>query len=361
MELQLLVGSEEFWQTLKTDIDRAEESVRVQTLSFEGDDAGMALSNAMRGSSAGVRRIIVDCFTRHFITDSWVFAPQNRFDREHREEVLATRQMIEDNRKEGIEVKWVNPFGFLYRKAPVRNHKKMVLIDGDTTYIGGINFSEHNFAWHDMMLRIEDPEVADFMRRDFEATWSGKDRFSRKKFDGLAISLIDGKNNEKAFAEIFDLIGSARRSIFVESPYLSWPFYDHFRSAIERGVEVTVLTPKENNRAWVQRYTEWEAARSGIRLYNYLPKMTHLKAMLVDEEVLVVGSSNFDYFSYRTQQEIIAVVRRPDLVEDFIKRVRDVDLGNAKPAGAAEARKRTILLYGFIRAVGKLTVTLAKI
>jgi cardiolipin synthase len=119
--------------------------------------------------------------------------------------------------------------------------------------------------------------------------------------------------------------------------------------------------PDANNRSWVQRYTEWEAARSGIHLHNYVPKMTHLKAMLIDEEVLVVGSSNFDYYSYRTQQEVVALVRNPDLVREFIVRVRDADLKQSKPADASVVKKSTVLLYGFIRAMGKLTVTLAKI
>jgi cardiolipin synthase len=237
----------------------------------------------------------------------------------------------------------------------------MVVIDGHISYIGGINFSDHNFEWHDLMLKIDDRDVAAFMQRDFDNTWAGRDVFSRSEFDGMSISLIDGRSNEDSFAEIFDLIGAARKSIFIESPYLSWPFYDHLRSAIERGVVVKVLMPDANNRSWVQRYTEWEAARSGIHLHNYVPKMTHLKAMLIDEEVLVVGSSNFDYYSYRTQQEVVALVRNPDLVREFIVRVRDADLKQSKPADASVVKKSTVLLYGFIRAMGKLTVTLAKI
>lgn len=361
MELKLLVGSGEFWDALKADIATAKESVTVQTLSFEADGAGLGLSHAMRACTAADRRIIVDYFTRHFITDRWVFAPKNRLDKEHRAEVLDTWKMMDDNEDAGVGIQWVNPFGFLYRKSPVRNHKKMILIDGHTTYIGGINFSDHNFEWHDMMLRIQDPGVTAFMKEDFDATWSGEDVFSERDFDGIQITLIDGKTNEKTFERIFDLIGSAKKSIFIESPYLSWPFYDHLRSAVKRGVDITVLMPDLNNRAWVQRYTEWEGARSGIKLRNYLPKMTHLKAMLVDEEVLVVGSSNFDYFSYKTQQEVIALVTRPDLVQDFITRVRDADLAQSKSADAAKVKKSTVLLYGFIRAMGKMTVTLAKL
>jgi cardiolipin synthase len=361
MDLRLLVGSTEFWGALERDIESAAASVCVQTLSFEGDRTGMGLSEAMRASPAPERKIIVDEFTKHFISDRWVFAPKNRFDEEHRAEVLATRKMMDDNVAAGVEIKWVNPFGFLYHRAPIRNHKKMILVDDHISYIGGINFSDHNFKWHDMMLRVDDPEVASFMKKDFDATWSGDDAFSRGEFDGFSIMLIDGKRNEQVFEEIFDLIDSASKSIFIESPYLSWPFYGYLRAAVERGVEVTVLMPDANNRSWVQRYTEWEAARSNIRLRNYLPEMTHLKAMLVDEEVLVMGSSNFDYYSYRSQQEVVVVARDTGLIRHFIERVRDPDLAASRSADPKSVKKSTVLLYGFIRGMGRLTVSLARI
>lgn len=361
MKTTLLVGSENFWESLEADIRSASNSVLVQTLSFEGDATGQGLSQAMRASNATDRRIIVDCFTKHFISDRSVHSRKNKRDPEHRREVLATSQMINDNRAAGVDVRFVNPFGFLFRKIPGRNHKKMILVDDRITYIGGINFSDHNFLWHDMMLRIEDPAVAAFMRADFETTWSGEDRFVEGRFEGLDIYLVDGKSNESTFARLFDLIAGARRSIFIESPYLSFPFYKYLREAVSRGVAVTVLTPDLNNRKAVQRYTEWEAARSGINLRFYLPEMTHLKAMLVDEEKLVVGSSNFDYLSYRVQQEVIAVVERPDLVADFIRMVRDPDLGASRAAEVGAPKKSTYFLYGVMRVVGKAAVSVARL
>lgn len=361
MRFKLLVGSEEFWDSLSADIATAESSVCVQTLSYEADEAGMRLSEAMRSCKVPDRRIVVDRFTRHFISDRWVFSPLNRMDKVHRAEVVGTREMFVQNETAGVKTNWVNPFGFLYHKASVRNHKKMMVIDDRIAYIGGINFSEHNFEWHDMMVRIEDPDVARFMQADFDQTWVGNDVYSRGEFEGIVIRLIEGSTNEETFAEVFDLIDSAKESIFIESPYLSWPFWEYLKSAVDRGVDVTILMPEANNRGWVQRYTTWEAARSGIELRYYTPKMTHLKSMLIDERVLVIGSSNFDYFSYRSQQEVVAAVTDTDLVSDFIERVRDADLAQSRAVDTSEVKKNTVVLYGFIRAMGKLITTLAKI
>lgn len=361
MKTTLLVGSKAFWESLERDIRSASQSVLVQTLSFEGDETGMALSHAVRDSRAGDRRIIVDEFTKHFISDRSVHSRRNKRDPEHRREVLATWEMIEENVAQGVQTRFVNPFGLLFHKIPKRNHKKMMLIDDRVTYLGGINFSDHNFLWHDMMVRIEDPAVAGFMRADFERTWSGVDEFSHGAFDGMDIFLVDGRSNEATFEKLFELITGARSSVFIESPYLSFPFYEYLREAVDRGVAVTVLTPDLNNRKSVQRYTEWEAARSGIDLRFYTPEMTHLKAMLIDDETLVVGSSNFDYLSYRTQQEVIAIVRRRDLVDDFIRRVRDPDLAASRPADLGSPKASTYILYGAMRVIGKLAVTVARV
>ena len=361
MRFKLLVGSDEFWSHLRADIEAARASVCVQTLSFEADGAGTGLSETMRASGAADRRIIVDRFTQHFISDRWVFSPLNRLDAEHRAEVVGTRAMIERNRAAGVAVTWVNPFGAMYRKAPARNHKKMMLIDDRVAYIGGVNFSDHNFAWHDMMLRIDDPDVARFLQADFDATWSGRDEFSRGAFGDLEIDLLDGATNEGAFAEVLRRIDSAEASVFIESPYLTWPFWGHLRRARARGVEVTVLMPAANNRSWMQRYTTWEAARSNVTLRYYTPEMTHLKAMLIDDRVLILGSSNFDYFSVRTQQEVLATVTDEALVADFVERVRDADLAQSRAAEHADVKRGTAALYGLIRGMGKLTTALARL
>jgi cardiolipin synthase len=58
--------------------------------------------------------------------------------------------------------------------------------------------------------------------------------------------------------------------------------------------------------------------------------MSHLKAMLIDGEYLIAGSSNFDYLSYRIHQELLAVITNPAIVADFSRRVMAPDLANAR-------------------------------
>jgi cardiolipin synthase len=101
--------------------------------------------------------------------------------------------------------------------------------------------------------------------------------------------------------------------------------------AARRGVTVTIVTPEQNNWRVFANYARLEAARSAIDLRLFQGGMSHLKAMLIDDECLIAGSSNFDYLSYRIHQELIAIITDPQTVADFRERVMLVDLANSKP------------------------------
>jgi cardiolipin synthase len=205
----------------------------------------------------------------------------------------------------------------------------VILIDDRAAYIGGINFSEHNAAWHDMMVRSDDPRAVAFLHRDFQSTWVGHDQIESQQFNGLELFTLDGRANRAAFERVLALIDNARQSIFVESPYITFPFYDRLREAARRGVDVKIVTPRQNNWSYFANYARLESARSQINLRFYQPGMSHLKAMLIDDEYLIAGSSNFDYLSYRLYQEIVAVFTEPKLIADFRERVMLRDLANS--------------------------------
>ena len=81
-------------------------------------------------------------------------------------------------------------------------------------------------------------------------------------------------------------------------------------------------------------YTEWASARAGVTVRLYDGRMSHIKAMLVDGEALVVGSSNFDYLSFYTNQEVLAIVRDPEVIAQYRRDVLDPDLAQSvAPAG----------------------------
>ena len=329
MSFELLIDFTEFWTRLRADIRSAQESVFVQTFAFEGDAVGKQLSAALLSSGAPDKRILADSFTRIVLSDRFRYSPANVFDRELRREARATAGMFREIKSAGVELKFTNAYGVTPRRLLSRNHKKLIVIDDATAYVGGINFSEHNAAWHDMMLRIEDETAADFLREDFLATWDGHDSVTHRQFEGVELFTTDGRANRQAFQRVFDLIDGAQETIFVESPYITFPFYERLREAARRGVDVKIVTPEQNNWSYFAKYARVESARSQIDLRLDQGRMSHLKAMLIDDEFLIAGSSNFDYLSYRLYQEVLAVITTPDLIAEFRERVMLPDLAGS--------------------------------
>ena len=157
---------------MKEDVASARQYVLTQALSFEGDAVGLSMGELMLASKAPDRRVVIDSFTRHVVNDRLVWTPRNLLDRGLRAEVRETRNMIDRLRSGGVGVRFSGPAGRFLSRLPARNHKKLVAIDDRVAYVGGINFSDHNFLWHDLMLRVEDEGFVRFLREDFEGTWN---------------------------------------------------------------------------------------------------------------------------------------------------------------------------------------------
>jgi len=329
MNPELLVDFGEFWTRLSEDIRAAQQSVFVQTFAFEGDKVGKRLSEALLSSTASDKRILADSFTRVVLSDRFRYSPANLFDDELLHEARETAAMMKRLDAGGVAIRFTNPYGLAPRKLLSRNHKKLIVIDNRVAYFGGINFSEHNAAWHDMMLRVEDESLVRFLREDFLATWIGRDRVAQQQFDGVELFTLDGRTNRDAFQRVLNLIDGARQSIFVESPYITFPFYERLRAATRRGATVKIVTPRQNNWRFFANYARLESARSEIDLRLFKGGMSHLKAMLIDDQYLIAGSSNFDYLSYRIHQELLAVITAPELLTDFRERVMVPDLAEA--------------------------------
>ncbi len=350
----LLIDAEKFWQRLEADIQAAQKRVYIQTLSFEGDRVGRMLSDRVMASLAHDKRIIVDYYTKYVLSDKFRFSPKNWFNRELRREHRATSRMITDLHSDGTSVKFVNPVGPLLVRMPARNHKKIIVIDDNISYLGGINFSEHNFAWHDLMMRIENKDIAEFLAGDFLNSWEGRHFAGRCRSGDITVHAFDGKTNREAFEPILQLIRSAESSIYVQSPYLSFPFTGALREAASRGIPVTVVTPEKNNKRPLQEYIEWEAARSGFDLRLYQKGMTHLKAMLIDDRYLIIGSCNFDYFSYYFEQETVAIISDNQVIAEFKNRVIERDDTHCVRGNGARSSMKGYLRSLQIKSIGRI-------
>lgn len=332
MHFELLVGADAFWKRAAEDFAQSRRRLYVQAMTFEGDAAGLAVAEGIGGSAAQDRRVLVDEYTRHMISDRSVHAKASKADAAFQSEVASTDKMFQRLIAEGVGVRVTNPVGPFFSRYPARNHKKLIVAD-DAVYVGGINFSDHNFSWHDFMLRIEQSDFADAAAADFLATFDGRPRASVADFGAVRLISMDGRSNGKAFAEIAALIEGARRQVTVISPYLTFPVTGALARARRRGVEVQLITPLDNNKRLVRDYLLWAAKAGGLTV-RLQPQMSHLKGLLIDDERLVIGSSNFDFVSLGAEEEIVAVIADPQVIADFRTRIVEPAIAEALPAGA---------------------------
>jgi cardiolipin synthase len=328
---ELLIGATAFWARAAGDIERARSRVLVQAMTFEGDTAGRAVADVIAAAGAGDRRVLVDDYSRFVISDRWVGGGRARLPAASKAEVEATYDMFTSLRSAGVGVRRTNPIGRLLANYPARNHKKLIVADA-AAYIGGINFSDHNFAWHDFMLRIDGAEAADWLAKDFQATWRGEPRAGRIDLPGVTLRSLDGRTNAAAFGDLMAMIGAARREIVVISPYLTFPVTGALARAARRGVRVRLITPWANNKPTVRDHLLATARRAGFEV-TLLGEMIHLKGLLIDGARLVIGSSNFDFVSLAAEEELMAVVGDPAVIADFEARVVQPAVDEAVPGG----------------------------
>lgn len=307
----LFVGSADFIKGIQADIASARGRVLVQAMTFEGDVAGQSVAFAIAASTASDRRVLVDDYTRHVINDRFLALSR---DPVLHAEASATWDMFDGLKARGVGLRMTNPVGRNPLAYATRNHKKLLVID-DVAWIGGINFSDHNFAWHDMMLRIEDRAVADWLAGEFDHDWQGCPRAARVQFGEIDLLSLPGNGNEAEFKTLLTRIAGARRSIEVISAYPTFPFVDAMAEAAQRGVPVTLYTPRPNNKPVIRDYLMRVARKTGLSI-RLLPEMTHMKAALIDGEALVVGSSNFDFVSHRANAEYVATISDPALIAE---------------------------------------------
>ncbi len=298
-----LLLTESFVAELAGALDGARTRIALQAMTFDGDQSGLAVASHLRSAAErGVQvDVVVDSFAFHVVSDTAAWRP------EVRAEAAATRRMFDELRRGGARVVVTNPYGPLGLFSIARNHKKALVVD-EVAYLGGINISDHNFAWHDVMVRTDDPAVVAEVWADIQSTVAGQ-RLDR---DG---SVLTNAALERRFDH---LIAAARDEVIVASPYaLDLALLRRLKKS--KAPRKTIITAMDNN-LWIYRrmwpYLSAKAAAEGISLRTY-GRFSHGKFALFDDRHLLVGSTNFDHHSLRANQEIALEIDDPSFIARF--------------------------------------------
>lgn len=317
---RVLLGSSQFMDELTIRASSASERFLVQVMTFEGDCAGEKLIEVMINSPANEKVLVVDHYSDVVINDTFVHLPPGLFNKEIKLEHSQTGYLLKFAQENGIRVARTNPIGAFYSRYPLRNHKKSIVID-DTVFIGGINFSNHNFEWLDMMVCLESPQLSTIVAKDIIQNSIGESTSGIHHSEDTTIIFLNRLSSDE-YLEVFGWLKSARKSVTVFSPYISEPFLSIIKSISDR-ISIKIVVPEQNNKGVLSEYLKRESHKGWFQYYETTGLMSHLKAILIDESELIFGSSNFDFISYLFEEEIVVKTSSTIIVEQFKELVYD--------------------------------------
>lgn len=239
----------------------------------------------------------------------------------------------------------VRPWRGEYQRPDLRNHRKLVVVDGRVGFMGSQNLVDSTYNkpanirrglhWRDLMVRVEGPIVLG-LEAVFQGDWyleTGEylDHLTEADFQATKTGVLDcqivpsgpgyaAENNLQVFVA---LLYAARTRISITSPYFvpDGSIMNALRAATARGVEVELFVSETGDQAVVyhaQRSYYEELLRAGVRIWMYKPPyILHSKHFTIDQSVAVVGSSNMDQRSFGLNMEISMVVHGESFVRDL--------------------------------------------
>ena len=222
----------------------------------------------------------------------------------------------------------------LHLRLNYRNHRKIVVIDGKTGYVGGFNIGKEYVGlddrfgyWRDTHLRIEGSAAASLELR-FVLDWNYASRENlfvpdRYRYEKHAESTqhcriqIVSSGPDSRYQNVRDnylrLIGKAKKSIYIQTPYFipDEAIQSALLIAVHSGIQVNVMIPCKPDHPFVYWATYsyiGELVMEGARCYTYNNGFLHAKGIIVDDKVMCYGTANMDIRSFALNFEVNAVV-----------------------------------------------------
>lgn len=206
----------------------------------------------------------------------------------------------------------------------MRNHRKLMVVDGHIAFTGGINIGQQFLQWRDVHLRIEGPAALQ-LQAIFVEDWYFATRWDLTDaaffpvctpVGSSVLQIVDSGPDtriESIHRLYFAAIAAARRRVLVTTPYFvpDRALLVALQTAAMRGVEVRLVVPKHSNHRVTYhagRSFYEELLSAGVQIHEYALGMLHTKTIIVDGEFATVGSANLDLRSFRLNFELIAVL-----------------------------------------------------
>jgi cardiolipin synthase len=317
---ELLRNGDEAYPAMLAAIEAATRSVGLCSYIFRDDIAGRPFIEALaRAKQRGVQvRVLLDGIGSGYF---WNAAYQ----RLRAAGVPAARFLHS-------YFPWRTPF------LNLRNHRKLLVVDGEVAFVGGINIGAENLLAsnplhpvRDTHFRVEGP-VVEQLTEAFADDWlfeTGEKLLSKDWFpdlhpvgDVVARTITSGPDEDLEQIEfvVLHAISCARRSIRVVTPYFLPPevLTTALGLAAMRGITVDIVVPENSNHVvldWARRVPMRNLLEAGCRVWLLPPPFDHSKLMSIDDTWSLIGSANWDTRSFRLNFELNVEIQDPGFAD----------------------------------------------
>jgi cardiolipin synthase len=344
-EFELLDDYAASIQRLVEDIDAARDHVHLLFYIWADDETGRRVAAAvMRAAQRGVHcRVLMDD------------AGSSR----------ALKKLAPRMRRAGVSVAGMLPVGLFRKKAArfdLRNHRKIVVIDGTIGYAGSQNLidaeSVPGLVFEDLVVRVRGPLVSQlqvvFLADHYierEEKIAERELFPDPPCEaGIAAAQVlpsgPGYRYANAQKAMVALIHGARQRVVITTPYFipDEAFVQAMLTAILRGVEVHLVVSSTADHKLVHYAQEsyYEVLlEAGVKIHLYQPRFLHAKHLSIDDSVALIGSSNVDLRSFTLNNEITLLIYDAAVVAQ-LRRVQERYFAHSTLLSAKEWAKRPL-------------------
>ncbi len=246
------------------------------------------------------------------------------------------KKYFKNLKSQGIQIAEFFPafLGRLQLRVNYRNHRKIVVVDGEIAYIGGFNVGREYLGlderfgyWRDTHLRIQGSAVPELQTR-FILDWdyaAKENLFAQKMyypkpsipFSGESQAQVISSGPDSTYHNIRNnflrLIHSAKKYIYIQTPYFipDESIMDALKMAAVAGIDIRIMIPCKPDHPFVYWATYsyiGEMIRAGGRCYAYNNGFLHAKGMIVDGKVMCFGTANMDIRSFKLNFEVNVII-----------------------------------------------------
>ncbi|WP_020400436.1 phospholipase D-like domain-containing protein [Kordiimonas gwangyangensis] len=245
---------------------------------------------------------------------------------------LMKSDKVENLRKHGVEVSFYRPPSaktFAPLKFFPRNHRKVLIVDGERSFAGGVCILDKISDWRDSMVEY-DHEVTGQLSRLFETTWNFTTKGTPVEAGGVdftdrhayAVIANAPHTNNVDFTKVFiEKLENAHTRVRLVTPYFA-PVADVLEplyALLDRGVSLEIILSDYSKYApyVVGKRLAGALIERGAKIYYYEPSMLHLKQVVIDDSWCAIGSFNLDGLSMRQNEEVMVTTGDSNFIAEL--------------------------------------------